>query len=470
YPPRLQAQRQPHTSNVSHQHHNLSPRHQRQTSNDHLHPLATILLHQRALQSLGPRHSSSIQSHDHGRLNAPYNPDSWTDDLLGSLQDQLRTYDGRQGLGLDWQETLRHQHEANVEVARKVNLKPSAPVFPRIPVHTIKPTPRLSAIEIAQQYRAQHFPQSSLPTPPGSSSPHNRFQLSSSSSESCSNIRQIRLKSCDNSFFDRIRNPDLMYCTIVWATVCTTKSSPSPPIWAPPPRNIATRPPPNTPISSSRPITRNFVVAPPSPTSPDLRIQNRNHTRPPRSVPFARLLQRRLSTVPEEESGQYVEPYSPPLSPPKAATTTRAPRPPSYSLSDSFQSRSQPPPGFRYSNAPSSAADVLAPQTRTAGELEVQTDEARWKMPSSSRGKAMATVKLPLNMANSDVVDSRREQSSKAASASETLWEKENGKPKKKARSKRLKGGNESDRYFDAVQDTVSPWFAASQSLEAWLS
>jgi hypothetical protein len=82
----------------------------------------------------------------------------------------------------------------------------------------------------------------------------------------------------------------------------------------------------------------------------------------------------------------------------------------------------------------------------------------------------MATVKLPLNMANSDVVDSRREQSSKAASASETLWEKENGKPKKKARSKRLKGGNESDRYFDAVQDTVSPWFAASQSLEAWLS
>ncbi|KAJ7702976.1 hypothetical protein B0H17DRAFT_1175834, partial [Mycena rosella] len=69
FTPRLQAQRHSQHNTPSHQHHNVSPRHQRQASNDPHTPLVgsigvihetrnQILLHQRALQSLGPRHSS----------------------------------------------------------------------------------------------------------------------------------------------------------------------------------------------------------------------------------------------------------------------------------------------------------------------------------------------------------------------------------------------------------------------------
>ncbi|KAJ7902050.1 hypothetical protein B0H14DRAFT_1267559 [Mycena olivaceomarginata] len=63
-------------------------------------------------------------------------------------------------------------------------------------------------------------------------------------------------------------------------------------------------PPPNSPLppipSARSTRVRNFVAAPPSPTSPDPRIQSRNLTRQPRSVPFARMLQRRLSSVPKK--------------------------------------------------------------------------------------------------------------------------------------------------------------------------
>lgn len=99
---------------------------------------------------------------------------------------------------------------------------------------------------------------------------------------------------------------------------------------------------------------------------------------------------------------------------------------------------------------------------------EFESDEARWRMPSASRAKA--TVKLPLKTANSDTADSRGEGSAKTTdgSAGETAWEKENGKPRKKARGKKTKGGN-ADRSFDTVPDTVSPWLAASQGPEAWL-
>ncbi|KAF8210514.1 hypothetical protein K438DRAFT_1809829 [Mycena galopus ATCC 62051] len=529
FPPRLQAQVQRNSQYIpaSHPHHNASPRNQLQTLQDRHHPphvdgIAAvnearnqIFLHQRALESLSPRHSS-IQK----RLYMPQNSDSWTDVYAAhdDFVDQLGAYEGKRGLGLDWQETLRHQREANEDIRTKTanSLKPSAPVFvparqqvtqqyprifvePRMP-HTINPPQRLTAIEIAQQYRAQRGPQSSLPTPPGSLSPqwtpfmphytdpfppldiHNLLPVNQQPNfPSQPVLRELQECPLDPSqelrkfVYDQMRNRDREYTSIDSGIMHQTPpltphvlSSPSQ--YRNPTIDMSPShpgPPPNSPLppipSAHTNRVRNFLAAPPSPTSPDTRVQSRNLTRQPRSVPFARMLQRRLSSVPEEESGQYMEPHSPPPSPPKtAAATSRPPRPPSHSLADSFQSRSHPGPPSQWHTRPTSPGrGGFAPQTRMAPELE--SDEAKWRMPRSSG--AMATVKLPLKTTNSDMADSRGEGSSKDGNSSENAWEKENGKGRRKVRSKKTKLGH----FGHVVEDNVSPWLAASQAAEAWL-
>ncbi|KAJ7079128.1 hypothetical protein B0H15DRAFT_1000009, partial [Mycena belliarum] len=415
--PRLQTQRHPHHNYVSHQSHNVSPRQQRQASHDRLHsPLASggavdlhdsrsQLLHQSALASLGPLHSSSGQMHEHG-LHAAQKSVSWTDVYrTHRVQDQLSEYDGHRGLGLDWQETLKHKHDAphNNTSTKTLNpLKPSAPVFvpasqqttqqyprifvePRIP-HIINPPQRLTAIEIAHQYHAQRLPLNSLPTPPGSSSPqwtsflprytdpfppldlHSllpaKQHMNLAQQQAMREVQQCHSdpsQELRQFVFDRMRNPDLNIaqdfmsrgfgdCNLMDNHQPLSSHGLSPasqyrkPLDRSPPHP---GPPPNSPLpplpSFRTDRTHNFIAAPPSPTSPDTHSQSRNPTRQPRSVPFARLLQRRLSSVPEEESGgKYMGPESPPPSPPIVATTSRVPRPPSASLADSFQSRSQP--------------------------------------------------------------------------------------------------------------------------------
>ncbi|KAJ6499090.1 hypothetical protein C8R45DRAFT_1126242 [Mycena sanguinolenta] len=534
FPPRLQPQRNSQHNTVSHpHHHNLSPRHHIQTSQDRLHPsslggIATVdetrnqlLLHQRALESLGPRHSLT-QEH----VMIPQNSDSWTNFYRthDELVDQLGSYDGQCGLGLDWQETLRHQREANEAARTKPatkSLKPSAPVFvparqqaqqcprifvePRIP-HTINPPQRLPAIEIAQQYRAsQHRPQSSLPTPPGSSSPQwTPFMPHYADPFPPLDIHSLplvkpQLDFIQQSFiqepqeypldpsqelrkfvYDQMRNLDRDYSSIdfsdagrIHQTPPLTPHVPSSPHYRNPPINMSPShpgPPPNSPLppipSARTTRARNFLAAAPlSPISPDPRMQSRNLARQPRSVPFARMLQRRLSSVPEEESGQYMEPCSPPPSPPKAASMTRPPRPPSHSLADSFQSRSHagPGPSQWHAGPMSPGRSGFAPQTRMSAELE--SDEARWRVPRASGAKA--TVKLPLKTTNSGVADSHSRGEGPAKSdgnANETVWEKENGKPRKNVRSKKMKGGH----LDHPVEDNVSPWLAASQGPEAW--
>ncbi|KAJ7446290.1 hypothetical protein B0H11DRAFT_2085900, partial [Mycena galericulata] len=530
FPHRLQAQRLSQYNTVPH---NASPRHQRQTSLDRLSRPSggsvgavrdarnQILLHQRALESLGPRHSSRSQPQDHSQQHS----DSWTDihgahdDFLGSFQDQLCMYDGQRGLGLDWQETLKHQHNVTTEAVRAKSLntlKPSAPVFvpasqqatqqyprifvePRIP-HTINPPQRLTAIEIAHQYRAQHHPQNSLPTPPGSSSPqwtphlphytdpfppldlHNLLPVKQQPNFDQQHLLR-ELQQCPPDLsqelrqfvFDRIRNPVLNTTHDYPSTdfgnsgrlLLPPHNTVNPPIDMSPPHP---GPPPNSPLppipASRTNRARSCNAAPPSPTSPDTFLQNRNLTRQPRSVPFARMLQRRLSSVPEEESGHYMEPYSPPASPTQSSCGV-----PSSPAPIVFTCRLFPIPSspyFRSTTEDSESgpgATVLDLRQGQADELE--SDEARWRMPSI--GRAKATVKLPLTTANSDTVDSRCEGSTKTTDgASEAAWEKENGKPKKKARSKKTKGGN-ADRSFHPAQDNVSPWLAASQGPEAWL-
>ncbi|KAK7005708.1 hypothetical protein R3P38DRAFT_2647311 [Favolaschia claudopus] len=507
---RFPTQRNFQPTTVSHPRHNASPRHQFQDSlnspsvggHPKINEAKTQLhIHQRALESLGPRHSlvsEQVSSY----------PDSWTDVYgMHDLVDRLGAYEGQRGLGLDWQETLRHQRQ----MAKPPNsLKPSAPVFvpanqqatppfPRIFVeprasHVIHPSQRLTAMEIAQQYRDQHRAQNSLPTPPPSSSPqwttfrphytdplppldiHNLpFVQQPQNFVQQYHPRDTHQPSLDPSeelrkfVYDQMRSPELNL------TRDYTHNKPNDPgfMHQTPPltphvssspryRNTTSEtspsypgPPPNSPLppipSTRTTQLRTMYAPPPSPTSPDPRTQNRNFNRPPRSVPFARMLQRRLSSVPEEEN------TPPPSPPPKASATARLPRPPSQSLADSFQSRSHSATGLA-----SPSRSGLTPQTKSSAELE--SDEAGWGMPRV--GGVKATVKLPLKTANSEAADSQGEESTKTeGSVSENAWEKENGKPRRKVRGKKAKVGNSTR----VVEDNVSPWLAASKGIEAWL-
>ncbi|KAJ7268776.1 hypothetical protein B0H12DRAFT_1067804 [Mycena haematopus] len=422
FPPRLQAQRNSQHNTGSQPHHNVSPRHQLQTSQDRLHHPSIearnqISLRQRAFESLGPRHSST-QEHV---LNVPQNSNSWTDVYRAhdDLIDQLGAYDGQHGLGFDWQETLRHQREAN-EGARTKPANSLKPSFSALDIHNLLPVEQRSTF--AQQPVLRELQECPL--------------------DPSQELRKF--------VYAQMRNLDRDYTSIDFSDAGLIHQTPP----------LTPHPFTPHPFDSFQP--RAQLPRTPSPTSPDIRVQSHNLTRQPRSVPFARMLQRRLSSVPEEESGNYTEPSSPPPSPLKAAATARPPRPPSQSPADSFQTRSHPGPSQWHTGPMSPGGSGFAPQTRTTAEHE--SDESRWRTPHA--GKAKATVKLPLKTTNSSLTDTREEGSVKTdGSANETAWEKENGKPRRKVRSKKTKGGH-SDH---AVEDNVSPWLVSSQGPEAWL-
>ncbi|CAK5281617.1 unnamed protein product [Mycena citricolor] len=222
--------------------------------------------------------------------------------------------DKQGGLGLDLRKALKPQPVLESTNQRIVALKPSAPAFipaslqeisPRIFVeprggHTIQPSLRLSAFELAQQFQRA---QNTLPTPPPSSSPQWSPQLA-----------QPQM-----SYVDPFPPLD------IHALVPFKPGRPLAPFspgdfGSPPPPG----PPPNTPLPALP------VSGQPSP-----RVLGRM----PRSVPFARMLQRRLSAVPEEEGVR-----SPPPSPPKLGgppRLSRPPRAPSHATEDAFKPRSQ---------------------------------------------------------------------------------------------------------------------------------
>ncbi|KAJ7217838.1 hypothetical protein GGX14DRAFT_357273 [Mycena pura] len=530
-PQRIQAQRRSLHNTVFHQQHNSLHWPQPQTPHDHFHPSpvdspthearSQILLHQRALESLGARHSSRVQAVDH-TLNVPHISDSWNDvydpriDMLEPFQGRVCAYEGQKGLGFDWQETLRPQHDISTEPVRNkspISLKPSAPVFvpasqqvtqqyPRIFVesrmpHTVNPSQRFTAFEIAQQSRVQQRPQDFLPTPPGSSSPqwtpclpqytdpfpplniHSlvpvKNQPSFDQQSYSPQFLQDPSQELRRFVFEQMRSPDMdVNVDFIDNAAAMHQNQPiTPRMFAstshyrkPPPIDMSPPhpgPPPNSPLPPipSPYLNRlhSFAAVPSSPTSPDPRVQSRNPSRLPRSVPFARLLQRRLSSVPEEESGHYMEAYTPPPSPLKASTATRPPRPPSSSQADSFQLRSYSSIS-QYHGGMTSPHSGFTSQTMQVGELD--SDEARWVTPNS--GRAKATVKLPLRTANTDMPESQGECSLKIE-GSENAREKESGKPRKKVRSKKNKGGS-IGRTTAPTIDNVSPWLAASLGVE----
>lgn len=97
----------------------------------------------------------------------------------------------------------------------------------------------------------------------------------------------------------------------------STVSAKSPPYPGPPPSTPLPALPPSPIVDNlkSRNCRSSFSTTPPSPTSPEAHSRPRSVSyQQPRSVPLARLIQRRLSSVPEEDLSSRVRSPSPPPS------------------------------------------------------------------------------------------------------------------------------------------------------------
>ena len=324
-------------------------------------------------------------------------------------------------------------------------LKASAPAFvpgnlatayscPRIFVEprpnelarTPLPPQRPSAFDIAHKYQQQQQLQNTLPTPPRSSSTQwspffTSCQESSRSPEQVNSLpprlsviqaqqpystgdpsQQLRrfvyerMGDMDSSesaspvqidpsaspHFALQYSPDVSVSLAKFLRHRSIVSSPS--FMSPPHPG----PPPNTPLPPVPNHNANYYVehpplfaAPPSPTSPETRARSLSYQQP-RSIPLARLIQRRLSSVPEEDLSSFVE-------------CTRSPSPLAKLDSSSCYSQShwqQLSAVTQISRTPSPVPVpiAVAPQTRALREDDTtipkkSTKSVRVKLPNPSR-------------------------------------------------------------------------------------
>ncbi|TFY70619.1 hypothetical protein EVG20_g2384 [Dentipellis fragilis] len=241
---------------------------------------------------------------------------------------------------------------------------PQILIEPRSPHNLQVPSRRPSAIEIARQYRQQHMQKQQggfLPTPPNSSSPlwssdfspyqesmlspseslsqlsglpmstsHSQFLNAGGSSEQLS--RQL-LQSMNDLAMDmgmaslapaaqinsasRLRVPALNIHNLFSSQasdnnqVARNNFLSSTPSAMPSSQELRSLSRTSAPPNRGMVHAPAEVRAPPSPTSPEV-VRKRTPSQPqPRSIPLARLMQRRLSAVPEEDAASTVRGNSP---------------------------------------------------------------------------------------------------------------------------------------------------------------
>ncbi|KAA1476044.1 hypothetical protein DENSPDRAFT_932756 [Dentipellis sp. KUC8613] len=241
---------------------------------------------------------------------------------------------------------------------------PQILIEPRSPHNLQGPPRRPSAIEIARQYRQQHLQKQQggfLPTPPNSSSPlwssdfspyqesilspseslsplsglpmsasHSQFLNAGGSAEQLS--RQL-LQSMNDLALDmgmaslapaaqinsgsRLRVPALNIHNLFSSQASDNYQLPrgnfssSTPSAAPSSQELRSFSRASAPPNRGMVHAPSEVRAPPSPTSPEA-VRRRTPSQPqPRSIPLARLMQRRLSAVPEEDAASTVRGTSP---------------------------------------------------------------------------------------------------------------------------------------------------------------
>ena len=384
----------------------------------------------------------------------------------------IETFDMNNGIALDWQVTHARKSLRNppVEDSRGTKithlLKPSAPAF--VPGRQVTPLPfprifveprstqsyqelnqphRIPASDIPQQYR-QH--QSILPTPPSSTSP----QWSSSFSPyqgplySPLPVQQKQRPPADSSselrrfVYERIgsggQNQANCHPSAIFQNYEAIKSQP---VLARSP-NVSRRhphtqrlsvpsncvkspphpgPPPSTPLPPV-PSTASVVIRdseywlgrspssdmPLSPTPPESRPRSVSYQHP-RSVPLARLIQRRLASVPEEDLNFYLEhdrSSSPLLCSQK--TKNSVPQvyvPPEQTASQTGQYQKQ----LLSIRTPSPVPPILVPRSRT----ECEYDSGELLIDSGSRTMSgleyfPAKVRLPYTSIKTLPVEQQR--------------------------------------------------------------
>lgn len=279
--------------------------------------------------------------------------------------DEPRAYDWRRGLGLDWKMAdqvkshgpLKSSAAAFVPSHQDQYAHPRIFVEPRSAQEAFHAHRRMSAIEIAHQYRLKRDFQNTLPTPPASSSPqwspylraHPSFTspiLSTSQFPGSASVQQFNQHLAAyyrQSFaFEGDSGRDYNVAPIDEVGISTQVLKPSRhqhsgqgtsyvsavpsnkscTVDIPPPHPGS---PPDAPLPPafnridvisrlSQPKQRSVEMAPLSPTSPEPRIRSLSHQQP-RSIPLARLIQRRLSSVPEEDLSSSFGKNRPALSP-----------------------------------------------------------------------------------------------------------------------------------------------------------
>lgn len=349
--------------------------------------------------------------------------------------DDLPRYNHPNGLGLDWQTLERlNLNTAHPPDFKPVStLKPTAPAFvpskevfddtsPRIFVEPrsgqcILPAGQRSALELARQYQAkQRLATTMLPTPPSSSSPqwsqnfpnygedpsyvdgHSQYldhHSSNLDNEELRNFVYNNLKVDNKPSVNFTQQQLSVSDSPVLKQSCTDEFSPPRP-----------RPPPNSPLpavttslSLDTRLRARLSAAPSSPTSPDLRPRPQLRPMPPgrqpRSIPFARLIQRRqLASVPEEE---YVESKPQPSST-KAAAVPSSPfssNPPRLpDISNSTQSRSPSPTKSAPKKKAAGSGDSSQQWRRTSGQPPARVSEDN---KENGSGKASEKVKRKSN-------------------------------------------------------------------------
>lgn len=266
------------------------------------------------------------------------------------------------GLGLDWKTLQRLHLNSTRDYNPQTSLKSqgfnvSAPAFvpasqtfenPHVFIEQRPPvyaSPQPSALDIARQYQAKQRALAALPTPPNSSSPQwtpafkqlNRLAQQDLSSFSPQDQldglyadRQNELsQELRNFVFDNMRGSDFNAYTSATQSIPRqhTPELESAPVFQRHNNDEHNNyhgdcqssqhpgPPPNSPLPpiplrydlKNRLRANEKPLSLPSSTSPDPNVRMQAppvlSTRKPRSIPFARMMQRRLSIVPEEDVG-----------------------------------------------------------------------------------------------------------------------------------------------------------------------
>lgn len=259
-----------------------------------------------------------------------------------SPQDFSASDDHLVGLGIHWSENsvakdTNHPYNSASSLSRISPVLPrSGPRLfvesrtnPQLTSQVIIPTgPRMSAIDIAHQYRIKQL-QNALLTPPNFSELQWSPYFSASSDKMLYHEYNpppferpvLKARNSDTELrrfvVEHMNNPDIFIDDP--PVLPLRPSRPTIHIYSSDAQSSCEMsPPPGTPLNSPlppapsvyNPKTSRSTSTPP-PTSPEFQRRFRTISRQPRSIPLARLIQRRLSVVPEEDIEGFLESTAP---------------------------------------------------------------------------------------------------------------------------------------------------------------